>query len=361
MKVTVKTLQQTNFSLEIEPTETVRIYNLQFTIYNQNVQFMKVLQVKEKIGQIEAKASVIEKQKLIHSGKILVNEKSVEECGIKEGDFLVLMISSTISAAKPKEDKAVIGSGSGVSTSTAIPSTANSTATPSTSTPTTATPSTSITVNEEAVKSICEMGFPREEVIAALKASYNNPDRAVEYLTNGIPDAQEEDGEGEEAVVTEGEGSGVEGLSEDNPLIFLLKSPQFIQLRLVVQQNPRLLGPLLEQIAQSNPEVFELIKDNQESFMQLIQTPLNENELRALERETEGMSEGEDGGIGGGAGGETDPTAVIQVTEEEQAAIERLMALGFDRPRVIEAYFACDKNETIAANFLFEHMNDDDF
>ena len=36
----------------------------------------------------------------------------------------------------------------------------------------------------------------------------------------------------------------------------------------------------------------------------------------------------------------------------------QLEAMGFDRATVLEVYFACNKNEELAANYLLDHMHE---
>ena len=71
-------------------------------------------------------------------------------------------------------------------------------------------------------------------------------------------------------------------------------------------------------------------------------------------------------GIGGGEGGhqhgEGRPRIQLNLTQQDREAINRLKELGnFNEADVVQAYIACDKNEEMTANYLFEQkMKDDD-
>ncbi|NXN77555.1 RD23A protein, partial [Bombycilla garrulus] len=102
---------------------------------------------------------------------------------------------------------------------------------------------------ETMLAEIVSMGYERERVVAALRASYNNPHRAVEYLLMGNL------GRGDF-----GEWAWSECWPRppgENPLEFLREQPQFQNMRQVIQQNPALLPALLQQLGQENPQLLQ--------------------------------------------------------------------------------------------------------
>ncbi|KAM9338669.1 UV excision repair protein RAD23 homolog B isoform 2-T2 [Symphorus nematophorus] len=218
------------------------------------------------------------------------------------------------------------------------------------------------------------MGYEREQVVAALRASFNNPDRAVEYLLTGIPGRDQGHSTGPDAVTppvsgapapaAPTSGSSVPASTGSsstaaggNPLSFLRNQPQFQVMRQLIQQNAALLPALLQEIGRENPELLQEISNHQEQFIQMLNEP-----------NPEAVPAGGGGGAGGagGTGGMAGDTpggnhmSYIQVTPQEKEAIERLKALGFPEGLVIQAYFACEKNENLAANFLLQQNFDDD-
>ena len=229
------------------------------------------------------------------------------------------------------------------------------------------------------------MGFPRAEIDRAMRAAYFNPDRAVEYLLNGIPEnvqqeqrqaqgaggaaggsrpanttaspptapaagtttspapATAEEGDQPinlfEAAAQAGRGgggggarsgrgggaagaanlgalgagigaaaggaggaAGGEGASLGN-LDFLRNNPQFQQLRQIVQTQPRMLEPILQQVGAGNPQLAQLIGENPDQFLRLLSEDA-----------------GDDVPLPPGA-------QEISVTEEEREAIERVSIL----------------------------------
>ncbi|XP_010725259.1 UV excision repair protein RAD23 homolog A-like, partial [Meleagris gallopavo] len=108
---------------------------------------------------------------------------------------------------------------------------------------------------ETMLTEIMSMGYERERVVAALRASYNNPHRAVEYLLTGIPGSPEP----ERPPVQESRAPEQPQVEGENPLEFLREQPQFQNMRQVIQQNPALLPALLQQLGQENPQLLQVL------------------------------------------------------------------------------------------------------
>ncbi|CAG8694848.1 20298_t:CDS:2 [Racocetra persica] len=348
MKITIKTLQHKQFHLEAEPEDTI-------------------LTLKQKIEESQGHAVAL--QKLIFSGKVLVDDKPLSSYNITEKDFLVVMVSKP--PAKPNVPST--SSSGSTSTTNQPPSTTVSvppptpiqppvapiTTTPaqeSEPAPTSNNAGNTATTNPQpiqahfgnesalvtgtdytnAIQSIMEMGFEREQVVKAMRASFNNPDRAVDYLMNGIPESVEQIPVTSDLTGNQPAPSTTGNTGTATPEIALLRSqPQFQQLRQLVQQNPASLPHLLQLIGQTNPQLLQYINANQPAFTRLLQ-------------------EDEPGE------GNLPPPHYVSITQDEKDAIDRLEALGFDRARAIEAFLACDRNEDLAANYLFDHMHEDE-
>jgi len=190
-----------------------------------------------------------------------------------------------------------------------------------------------------AISDMEAMGFPRADIERAMRAAFYNPDRAVEYLLNGIPESAAQSERPTPVTNTANTATTNETTTNtdqamtDNPvnlfdqaaaergnattgtrsgdnrtttaigassLDFLRNNPQFQQLRQVVQQQPQMLEPILQQVVAGNPQVAQMINQNPEQFMQLLAEDV-----------------GDDAALPSGV-------QPISVSEEERDAIERV-------------------------------------
>ena len=114
------------------------------------------------------------------------------------------------------------------------------------------------------------MGFPRDQIVAALRAAFGNPDRAVDYLMNGIPEnilkqaspaasaASAAEAATPPAATTGGGSTELSG----NELERIRNEPQFQQIRQIIRTNPQLLQQFIQQISRSNPDLFRVKNSN---------------------------------------------------------------------------------------------------
>ncbi|XP_013630535.1 PREDICTED: ubiquitin receptor RAD23c [Brassica oleracea var. oleracea] len=400
MKIFVKTLKGTHFEIEVKPEDSVA-------------------DVKKNIETVQgADVYPAAKLMLIHQGRVLKDETTIEENKVAENSFIVIMMakskpsssgSSSASSGPTVQAKSMPTSSTQPPASVAIPAATAPAPVAATETapapaPAPAPESVSTTPPESTlapestpagsqgdvygqaasnlaagsnlestILQILDMGggaWDRDTVVRALRAAFNNPERAVEYLYSGIPEQAEvppvarapasggqpanPPAQAQQPAAAPATGPNAnpldlfpQGLPNvgANPgggtLDFLRNSQQFQALRAMVQANPQVLQPMLQELGKQNPNLMRLIQEHQADFLRLINEPV------------------EGGAEGANLFGEGMPQPqAIQVTPEERDAIERLEAMGFERALVLEVFFACNKNEELAANYLLDHMHE---
>ncbi|KAM0874229.1 hypothetical protein ACQ4PT_037545 [Festuca glaucescens] len=365
MKLTVRKLNGTHFEIRVQHHDSI-------------------MAVKKKIEEIQGKDSYPwGQQMLIYKGKVLKDESTLDENEVTEDDMLVVMLSKSKASASSGTSSAqplstpVSRQAPPVAQPQAPQPMVSATTTSQPEIPSAETPSSIVdhaasdllsgSNVDTMINQIMEMGggsWDRDKVQRALRAAYNNPERAIDYLYSGIPVTAEV------AVPVVGQGAnttgaapsgetGLSGIPNTAPLDlfpqqgasnaggtggggsldFLRNNQQFQALREMVHTNPQILQPMIQELGKQNPQLLRLIQENNEEFLQLL--------------------EGGDGDFLEQPDQDEMPHA-ISVTPEEQEAIGRLEAMGFDRARVIEAFFACDRNEQLAVNYLLEHAGDED-
>jgi len=205
---------------------------------------------------------------------VLKDEDVVSSCGVKENDFLVVMLTKA-KKASPAPAAAAAAPAAAQPPATPAPAPAESTKTPAPApaapAPTPAAP-TRDDISDEVVNNLTAMGFPEAEVRHCLRAAHGNPDVAVEFLTNGIPDGV---AQAAAAMNIPSASPSAPGSGQQQPLQALRNHPQFDDLRRLVQSNPQMLQQVLTQIGQQQPELLQEINANQALFLQMMNEPVD--------------------------------------------------------------------------------------
>ncbi|KAF8048210.1 hypothetical protein N665_2609s0006 [Sinapis alba] len=299
MKIFVKTLKGARFEIQVKPEDSVA-------------------DVKKNIETVLGVTAA--EQVLIHKGKVLKDETTVEANNVSEKSVIAVLkvhdVPSYSTATMPPRLSMLV-----------VPVTLKV---------------NYESVSESNIQQILEVargGWSREVVAYALCLAHNDVDIAFEYLYFGIPVLSEDPyiTEGTQEQIQEPEAHEV--ADQERSLDFLRHTPEVLEQPQELQDDDVLHF-------QSNEPNKGGDSGNQ----------VGESEETKVEQPQADPNNG--GGDGGNQVGESEETKVEVPTPEDYELIERLEALGFERGDAAVAYFACNRNIQVAANHLLGYKHE---
>ena len=303
MKLIIKNLKQLEYNVEIESDQ-------------KTVKDLKI--VIEKAHGFDSNL-----MKLLHNGVILSDENTLASYNIKEGNVVIMMNSKA--KQKPNQPQANPQPG------------------PQPSVPSQPKPNEPEKKPEEAkpdmtekVNSLVEMGYEKEKVEKALTASGGRIDLAIEYLSSGnIPEPSQRS-QPISSLPINNNNNNSSNLDEELRINASL-------IKLSCNRNPDKIINILNNMKEASPNLLNKIKQHEEEFKRLLVSPISQEDISNFRIFQQGLRTGRRRG------------PQLQLTREETEAVKRLKELGnFSQAEVIQAFIACDKNEELTANYLFE-------
>mmetsp|Transcript_2791 Transcript_2791/g.4255 ORF Transcript_2791/g.4255 Transcript_2791/m.4255 type:complete len:302 (-) Transcript_2791:77-982(-) len=278
-----------------------------------------VKDVKAKIVELRPQF-LANQQKLICDGRILLDGSKLEDQGVRDGSFLVLMMQSplAVSIVKPPAPQETF-------------------------------------LSQDSVEVLMNIGmnFCKDDVEACLIASHGNADKALDYLIHGIPSIAEATSVGSTPPnVPEAEASAAIAQIRRNAL--------WDSLRYAVQRNPRNLNDVMLKFSSIDPKIKGLINENQEEFVKMLQEPiaatsLGEHDLDFQPSARTAVQKRRRTSAGRASATASGP----KLTEVDEEAVKELMInFGFtDKLKVATTYLASDKNKDVTVSSLLDDAN----
>ena len=261
MKLKLKNLRQQEFDIEIESDK-------------KTVKDLK-LEIEKAYG---FDASLI---KLLHSGLVLEDAKTLEDYKIKEGNVVIMMATKKKQAEQPPQP---------------VPN-PNPNPQPNPQPQEQPKPSENKPNYADQVNSLVDMGYEKEKAEKAIEAAHGSVDLALEFLNSGnIPES------------TGNQNIPSSGSSNSNLPAELVKNASII--KILCMNNPEKITNLLNTFKERHPDLINLIKQHEEEFKNLLVSPISQediNNFKEIEQELrrpQGPS--------------------IRLTKEESDAVKRL-------------------------------------
>lgn len=236
LRLQIKTLNQKTLIIEIIDSKTVFDLKKELSLY----------------ADVGVRP---EEQRLIYAGRIMSNERLLSSYNIDIRKSLMVM---KVRPEADAERESLKCSQSSTSKEKKTESTKTSSSAKETSKEKEVAKTKLLCETEPLVESIVAMGYDEKEVRKALAASFNNAERAIEYLIEGIPSS----------------GNGVElsnELHRRNSRIARYRNDRhFRSLRNAIRDNPEDTDGTLEVLGYENPALLRIITDHQDEFLEFM-------------------------------------------------------------------------------------------